>query len=441
MLIRAAIVSIGDEIALGQSLDTNSQWLAARLATLGALAIEHVSVPDDEAAIADALARLGALAPIVVCTGGLGPTADDLTRAALARATRDSLIEDPEALAQITAFLARRARPVGALQRTQALRPSCAATLRNEVGTAPGLRAALGDSTIWCLPGPPGEMRPMFERETAPGVGALVARAAAASGAPPSGISTRFVHCCAIAEADAAERLGPILDRARKPTVGITVANTIVTLRIRHEGPLGDAPRALDDTERDIRAAMGAHVFGAGDDTLPGAIRRTLFERRQTIACVESCTGGMLLGALSDPAGASGALQGGWVTYSNEMKQREVGVPENLIRAHGAVSEPVARAMAEGGLARAGADYCLAVTGIAGPAGGSDAKPIGTVFVALARANPAAGATTVRRFLFSADRAGVRLRTVQVALAMLWLDLQGAAPARLVGETALNPSS
>lgn len=435
---RAAIVSIGDEITLGQNLDTNSRWLAERLCAFGALPIEHTTVPDDEAAIAQTFERLSRGCSIVVCTGGLGPTADDLTRQALARAMGQPLVEDAASLERLTAFLALRKRPVSPLQRSQVLRPASAASLVNEVGTAPGLRGVVGACEVFCLPGPPPEMREMFEHDVAPALRALVAERARATGAPPSGIATRFIRCCGIAEADAAQKLGAILHRDRTPAVGITVAGTIVTLRIRHEGSLGDADRALDDTERAIREAMGDRVFGVGEVTLAGAILRALTERAQTVACVESCTAGMLGAALAEPPGASKALLGGWITYSNEMKQREVGVPEELLRQHGAVSAPVACAMAEGGLHRATADHCVAITGIAGPTGGSEAKPVGTVFIALASRGGASVPTDARRFFFAGDRTTIRTRATQAALTLLWFRLTSASAGRLVGETTTS---
>lgn len=431
----AAILSVGDELTLGQALDTNSCWLADRLAGLGIVAVEHVTVPDDAEALAGALRRLAGAAPLVITTGGLGPTADDLTREGLARATGEPLVEDSAALRWIESWFARASRPMPALNRSQALRPRSASCLENTAGTAPGLAGRVADADVFCLPGPPREMREMFERSVVPRL------------RPPAGggVRTRLLHAFGLGESEVAARLGDLMDRARDPLVGTTVSGGVVTCRIRAGRPApgrdregASGPDPLDATGRLIHERLDPYVFGADGDTLASVVLDELRGRARTLAVVESCTGGVLGAMLTEVPGSSASFVGGWITYTNEMKVREVGVPASLFApgAPGAVSRECVRAMARGGLERAGADHCLAITGIAGPDGGSPEKPVGTVWVA--RATRGVGSADrdadveVRRFLFTGDRAGVREWAARSALAMLRFELVGAAGVRML---------
>ncbi len=436
---RAAIVSIGDELTRGQCLDTNSRWLADRLMSLGIETIEHATIPDDRAATADTLRRLASAAPLIITTGGLGPTLDDLTRQALADVLDEQLIADAEALEALARRFASRGRTLNEIQKIQACRPPSARMLRNDWGTAPGLHALLAvgaGADIFCLPGPPGEMQPMFEQSVVP----------ALRPDPSTTVRTRLVHLIGLPEGEAAMRLGPLMDRSRNPLVGITVAGLVLTCRVRYAGPLDGAAadREVERTVSAIHGALGPFIFGKDDDTLATVIIRELVARRRTLAVVESCTGGMLGQMLTDVPGSSEAFIGGWITYSNRLKHELVGVPEQDLAAHGAVSEQTARAMAVGGLEKSGADHCLAVTGVAGPGGGSSAKPVGTVFISHAwrcTGPPPSPATAseVRRFLIMGDRDSVRDRSARSALAVLLFALRPPdAPAtRLVWEIPL----
>ncbi|MGE3108000.1 MAG: CinA family nicotinamide mononucleotide deamidase-related protein [Phycisphaerales bacterium] len=421
---RAAIVSIGDELSLGQNLDTNSKWLAERLMRLGIITLEHVTVGDDEALTAESFSRLARRADVLISTGGLGPTLDDLTRQSLARVLREPLVTDDDALHTLQARFAARGRTVPDLQRAQAARPATARMLPNPNGTAPGLHAVLTTSPahatdVFCLPGPPGEMKPMFESHVLPAL------------CPPHGrrASTRFIHLAGIGEGDAAARLGSLMDRARMPIVGITASGGILTCRVRYEGSDDDAAvrSKIDETVSAIRHVLGPHIFGQADDTIMTAVLAELASRNETLASVESCTGGMLGQIITDAPGASRVYLGGLVTYSNDLKAALADVPRDLIAAHGAVSEPVARAMALGGLHRSGAARCLAITGIAGPHGGTPAKPIGTVFISLAsRRDHAPADVLVRHFAFTGQRADIRQRAATTALVMLLFELRGS---------------
>jgi len=428
----AAIISQGDEIVIGQTLDTNSKWIAAHLLDRGIVPLEHVSLPDDRAAIGATFTRLACRVDLIICSGGLGPTADDLTRFALCDATNDTLTEDAEALRQILAWFAARGRAMTDLNKVQAQRPSRATFLPNDFGTAPGIRSRLGNCDVFCLPGPPRELAPMFERLVAPLLQADPSRT----------VRVRVLHTIGLGESEIAARFrdapgGDLMARDRSPLIGTTASNSVVSCRIRYDGPLPG--RAADNLiardEAVIRSLISEAIFGEDDDTLASVIVRTLRDRSQTITTIESCTGGLVAAQLTDIPGASDVFRTGWVTYSNETKSREVGVPESLFKdsvassAPGAVSTEVALAMAHGGLKEANADFALAITGIAGPGGGTAEKPVGTVFVALASKSLP---PDVRRFAFTGDRSAIRDWSARAALATLWLNLSDRRSVRLL---------
>lgn len=420
---RGAVVSVGDELALGQTLDTNSKWVSARLRDLGLSVVEHVTVPDDLERLAAALRRLAGGVDLLICTGGLGPTADDLTRQALAAAMDDALVEDAASLAQIEAFFSSRKRSMPAMNRVQARRPSRAEALVNPNGTAPGVRGVVGRCEVLCLPGPPAEMRPMFEAEVTPRVRLPVGRL----------VRTRVLHCVGIGESDLATRLGPLMDRTHSPLVGTTASGGVVSVRIRCEGVFDEsaAMTMLDETERHVREVAGDFVFGSGDDSLASVVLARLASSGRTLGCVESCTGGGLGAMLTEVAGASVVFRGGLVTYANDLKASLANVDAGVITLRGAVSAEVAMAMAAGGLDRLGVDHCLAITGIAGPEGGTPQKPVGTVWVG--RASRDAG-LEARRFAMAGDRESVRRWSSVSALAALWQHLAGRGGSRLLRE-------
>lgn len=430
----AAVLAIGDELALGQTLDTNSAWIADRLFSLGVRVDEHATVEDDRERIAGAMRRLIGGRGLVVCTGGLGPTADDLTRAALGDVLGEALIEDAESLEAIRAwFVGRGGMPEG--NRVQALRPPSARGLPNPHGTAPGLGAGVGRARVFCLPGPPHEMIPMFESFVAPVVleegGAVV--------------GSRIVLTFGLGESRVAERLGELMDRERPdrglPLVGTTASRGVVACRLRHSGDSAETvARELDATEEEICARLGAAVFDRRDpsrgdsieigEALPAAVVGLLRARGERVTVAESCTGGLLGGEITRVAGSSEVIVGGWITYSNEMKGSLLGVPASVFDEHGAVSGVCSLAMARGALARGGCDHALAITGVAGPGGGSAEKPSGTVWIARVSAD---GSGEARRFLFRGDRDAVRGWAVRTALGVLRLHLVGDAMT-LLGE-------
>lgn len=423
----AAIISQGDEIVLGQTLDTNSRWLSGRLTDLGVTVVEHVCVQDDLASIVDALTRLSSRVDIILCSGGLGPTDDDLTRSALAHALHEPLVEDAHALAQIEAFFAGRGRCMPAINRVQALRPASGTSLDNPHGTAPGLCARLDRADIFCMPGPPRELVPMFEAWVCPALRLDASRV----------ILTRALHTIGIGESDIATLLastsaGNLMSRDRSPLVGTTASGGIVSVRFRDErSPTrADALAQLDACEQLVRDALGSAVFavdGPPHDALPASVIDEMRRRRLTLTACESCTGGLLASMIADVPGCSDVFLGGLITYANDAKASLAGVSPDLITRHGAVSAPVASAMAHGSLQRLGASASLAITGIAGPSGGSHDKPVGTVWISLALRQQASDPliTDTRRFALTGDRRHIRELSARLALGMLWYHLAG----------------
>ncbi len=426
--MQAIIVSVGDELTLGQTVDTNAVWLSARLAESGVLTRARLTLPDSRAAIARALRQAAGKADWVVVTGGLGPTRDDLTREGLAAALGVGLEFRPDALARIGAYFRLHGRPMPASNRRQARAPRGSRLLDNPCGTAPGLEARLGRAVILVFPGVPAEMQAMAERYLLPRLARRARRA----------IMTRTLHTIGLGESRVGEALGPLMRRTRNPTVGTTVAHGIVSVRLRSAAATRRAAAAaLNRTVAAVRRRLGPAVFGSGDQTLAGAVGARLRARRETVATAESCTAGLLAAMLTETPGSSAWFRGGWVVYADAMKTALLGVPARLIARRGAVSEPVARRMARAARRRAGADYALALTGIAGPGGQTPDKPVGTVWIALAGARAAPGGVRCERFRFSGDRAMVRQRAALAALDMLRMDLRArAAPATATERSA-----
>ncbi|MGQ0626842.1 MAG: CinA family nicotinamide mononucleotide deamidase-related protein [Phycisphaerales bacterium] len=415
---RAAVLSTGDEIILGQITDTNAGLISQELALLGILPTEHNAVGDQLETLATAIARLADRNDLLIMTGGLGPTDGDLTRAALGRVLGCSEVDDQNAAEWLAEWAKIRGRTLTGRQMRQTRRPALATCLRNHHGTAPGLHAVVKAKgrrcDIYALPGPPSELKPMLAEQVLP----------ALRPAQDQRIVTRLLHAIGLGEAEAVDRMGDLTSRTRMPLVGITASAGVLTIRIRYEGPLALKPaeKAVAAAARQVRRALGHHVFGEGSQTLAGAALDRLAEAHQSLAVVESCTGGLLGAMLTEEPGASRAFVGGWLTYSNEMKAAEVGVPTKTLTTHGAVSAATAESMAQGGMNRSGATHALAITGVAGPGGGSESKPVGTVFIALATRS---GPCRVQRFIFPGGRSDIRTRAARAAIGMLYGHLAG----------------
>lgn len=436
-MARAAILSIGDELTLGQNVDTNSAWLSARLAELAILTVEHRTVADDRTAIVRAITELASMIDVLMITGGLGPTDDDLTRDALGDALTpgQELMTDEGALDQLRNWFERRGRGMPRSNLRQALRPVTMRCLPNPHGTAPGLAGESepveGGRTclIFSLPGPPREMQPMFADHVVPAIrksGLVRDDHVLLSGA---------VQEFGMGESAAAQKLGDLMQRDRDPLVGTTASDSIVTARIRTTGPRETALRQINETIELVERAWHPYAFGRGDCSLSQSVGDLLKASRLTLAVAESCTGGLLGKLIVDVPGSSDWFKGGWISYSNELKTRCLDVDSALISKHGAVSAQVAMAMAQGALTHANSDWALSITGIAGPDGGSQNKPVGTVHIGIARRTSRGVETQSRHFLFTGDRGVVRDRSAKAALQMLRLALLGEESHPLLWET------
>ncbi len=410
------LINTGSELMLGRVLNTHQQWLCRQLADLGYVVSRQVAIADTAAAIEATVRESLARADIIITTGGLGPTSDDLTRDLIARVLGRKLIEDPVILARLQEFFASRKRVMPESTRVQAQVPEGALILPNAHGTAPGLAIELSPnlyrenrraSWLIMLPGPPRELRPMFTCVVAP----LLARIAA----PATPYHCRILRTTGIGESVLAEQIAPALEAIVAQGLDLGYCARLGQVDIRLAAQSASAAALVDSAERLVRERVGAHIFGTGDEEPETLIVRLLTERKQTLAVAESCTGGGLANRLTNVPGASAVLLAGVVSYSNAAKQLFLGVKAETLEEHGAVSKPVAREMAEGVRSRTGADYALSMTGIAGPGGGSAEKPVGTVFIGLAGPK----GTVVLRNLNPYDRETFKQVTCLQAMEML----------------------
>lgn len=373
-VIRSAeILTIGTEILLGDLVDTNSAYLGGRLAALGVSIYRHTTVGDNAERITAALQEAASRADLVITTGGLGPTSDDLTNQCLGEAAGREMVEYPEARRHVDEMFRRFGREPTPSNYKQALFPEGSKLIPNPVGTAMGAMLELDGALVATFPGVPGEMRTMFEDTLEP----LIRERSEGA------IVSRTLWFTGIGESALAEQVQDLLD-ASDPTVAPLAGQGKVRLRIttRADTP-EEAEKKINPVADEILTRLSDYYFGEDDETLESALGKLLTERGATLALAESCTGGLLAKRLTDGAGASAYFVEGFVTYSNESKEQLLGVPNDLLVEHGAVSEPVAGAMAEGVRKVAGTDYGLSVTGVAGPDGGSEEKPVGLVFVGI----------------------------------------------------------
>ena len=396
----AGIVAVGDELLAGAHPDLNSPHLASHLAEHGRHVVRVTVVADDEEAIAEAISDLADRAPLVIATGGLGPTLDDLTRHGAARAAGVPLVHSSEAWDQIRVWYARAGRDMPDSNERQALVPQAAEVLENPIGTAPGFRVPVGSSTLFVLPGPPAELAAMVERHLLPWL--------VANPVGHEAFGVRRFHLFDLSESVFADRAGGWMERGTNPLMGVTVKGGILSVKLVARGrDDAEVGRLLGESGAAFRERFGAHVFSETSPDIALAVGEELLARRLSVATAESCTGGLVAGALTRVPGISALFHEGFVTYSNEAKSARLGVSPELLAQHGAVSEEVAQAMARGVAERTGARLSIAVTGIAGPSGGSPEKPVGLVWFGLSldgrsvtrsRRWPASGRDRVREW-------------------------------------------
>ena len=421
--MQAEVINTGSELLLGLVNNTHLAFLAGELAPVGISISRQVCVPDGPP-IREALDRALGRADLVITTGGLGPTSDDITRDAAAELLGLALAQDDAILEAIRARFARRGLPMPARVARQAAVPAGAEPLPNPHGTAPGLYfppqtlGARRARHMFLLPGPPRELHPMVREHVLPKLRALL---------PPSSLRERRVYrLTGIGESQVEQLLGEKLEARGDLEIGYCARPSEVDFRL-----IG-TPAALDEAEPLVESLVGEWIYSRGA-SLGESVVAALRADKLTLSVAESCTGGLLADRITDVPGASEVFLAGYVTYANESKISALGVPRELLAAHGAVSEPVAAAMAEGARRAAGSRLALATTGIAGPGGGSDAKPQGTVYVALA----AEGCpTAVRRCYFPMDRATFKRMATSAALDLLRRHLRGL-PLELGGGSAI----
>jgi nicotinamide-nucleotide amidase len=415
--VRAEVLTIGDELLRGEIVDSNKSLLSERLLGLDIETRFHVSVRDDPGDMSDAFLRAARRSDLVLVSGGLGPTRDDLTVEVLARTFGRQLVLHRPSLETIRAFFARFGREMTKNNEKQAWLPEGAEALPNPIGTAPGCMLEEGSALFFCMPGVPSELQRMMDEQVLPRL-AVRARREGGSVARAALLRTFGMGESAL-DAELAD-----LARGEGVSLGFRTAFPDNTLRPLARGATAEeAEVRLAHLCEEIRRRLGPLIYGTGDETLEEVVVGMLRERRRTLAVAESCTGGLLGERITSVPGASHVFQGGVIAYADAAKAALLGVPEALLAAHGAVSAPVAVAMAEGARARFGADIALSTTGISGPEGGTPEKPVGLVFVGFAWEE----GTESQEFVFPLDRARHRLVTTQVALDGLRRALLGEA--------------
>jgi nicotinamide-nucleotide amidase len=399
-----AVLCIGTELTRGELVNSNAAWLAAELTSAGFEVVEHRVVDDHVDRIVEAVRGLSTQVRVIVATGGLGPTSDDVTTRAIAATLGLGLVRDAASLEAIRRRFEKAGRTMSPSNEKQADFPEGAEVLPNAVGTAPGFGVHLGDCALYFLPGVPREMEQMFEQQVAPRIRSLAADDSyqvrlRTFGLPESVVGEK------LAGVEAAYPGTTLGYRAHFPEIEVKV--------LARSSSRAAAMRLCEEATREVKSRLGATIYGEGDDTFAGVVGRALRTRGWTLAIAESCTGGLVGHLLTREPGASDFLLLDAVTYANSSKARVLGVDEETIRWHGAVSPEVAEAMARGARRVAGSDVALSLTGVAGPSGGSEDKPVGTVYIALARAD---GGIEIQKRLLSGGRERIQILAAYQAL-------------------------
>jgi nicotinamide-nucleotide amidase len=422
--MKVELLSVGTELLLGQIVDTNAAYLAGKLSELGVNVYHKTTVGDNAQRLAAALLICLGRSDVVLATGGLGPTKDDITAAAVAQVMGVHLTEDEATSEKIRSFaqqrgiklLDRPSTPLGAGLLKQAFVPEGAQVVPNPVGTAPGFILTRDSNTVIALPGVSAEMKPMAEQTVLP---YLASRAGEEGGA--SVILSRVLRLAGLGESQAEAELADLIERQTNPTIAPYVKSYEVQLRVTASAPnRAEAQALIAPVEAEIRRRLGDHLYGADEETLEAITGGLLRAARLTLAVAESCTGGLIGHRITNVPGSSGYFLAGVTTYSNESKVKLLGVRGETLAAHGAVSPETAGEMAEGVRRATGADVGLSSTGIAGPTGGTPSKPVGLVY--LGRSD---GSQTVTEELrLRGDRLMIKERAAQAALFLLYRGLK-----------------
>ncbi len=404
---RVTLMSIGDELLLGEITDTNMPWISRTLMPLGMLVCGSETVGDEMHDIVGAFQRALGRSTVVIATGGLGPTADDITTEALAKAVGVEMEFYQEVMVQMAERLKRPIETLSGSNRKQAILPKGSRVLRNDWGTAPGVHFATTDGKhVFLMPGVPREMKGLLAERIVPWLKETFPS--------PHAIVVHSLHAFGIGESVIGERIKPLMQAGLNPNVGTRVGGGTVTVRLVATGKTeNEARAALAPAVEKVREALKDGYFGEGDTTIASSALISLLNKKATVALAESCTAGLVASMLAEIPGASNALLEGGVVYSNDAKMRTCGVKAETLQAHGAVSAETAAELAEGIRQRAGATIGLSVTGIAGPGGGSEKKPVGLVYYGIATLK---GVKTFERMFAGLDRNVLRERASTFAL-------------------------
>ncbi|MBZ5724455.1 MAG: competence/damage-inducible protein A [Acidobacteriia bacterium] len=403
----AEIIAVGSEMLSGGRVDTNSLFLTGELNNLGVEVVTKCVIGDDRERLADAVHRAFARSAIVILSGGLGPTEDDITREAVAQALDRRLVYRAEIAEALARRFAQARRQMAEVNKRQAFLIEGAALLPNDRGTAPGQWVEESGRVVMLLPGPPYELKAMFERQCLPRLARMV---------PHQAIRTLFLRVAGMAESDLDQLVAPVYKKYENPVTTILAANSDIQIHLRARcATEAQADALLAEVAGPMELLLGDRLYSRNGDPLEVVVGDLLRKQRATVSVAESCTGGMLGERFTAAAGSSDYFLGGFITYTNAMKVELLGVPPEMLAEFGAVSREIAEAMALGARRRTGSTYALAVTGVAGPDSGGESAPVGTAYVAIADAS---GTQVVhRRFL--SDRTRVRVFTTQMALDLL----------------------
>ncbi|MFI4910487.1 MAG: competence/damage-inducible protein A [Sedimentisphaeraceae bacterium JB056] len=406
-MTRISIINIGNELLSGQCVDTNSAWLGLKLAENGLEVADKFAVGDEIADIMDCLRLAAKKSNIILITGGLGPTDDDLTREAIAKFFGVELEFSQPLFEQMSSYFTNRGIAMADKNRVQAYLPAGAKPLINTCGTAPGVNASDEKVHIYAMPGVPSEMKAMFTGGVLPELKEIAGSATTVC---------KKLKCIGIGESSLAEKIGDMMLRGRNPLINCTVSNSVITLYVvAKAGSKELAQQMVDAAVLELRAVIGQYIFGEDDQELAEVIGNMLVAEGATMATAESCTGGMIAKMLTDIPGSSRFFGYGWVTYANEAKMSQLGVSKELLDKQGAVCEDVVRQMVKGALVNSGSDYAIAVSGIAGPTGGTEDKPVGLVYIGAGSKEKC----VVEKKVYLNGRDIFRIRTSTAALDLL----------------------
>jgi nicotinamide-nucleotide amidase len=410
--MRVEIITIGDEIIYGEILDNNSAYIGEKLSSLGFEVVFKTSVGDDLKRIIEAIKLSLERADIVIATGGLGPTNDDLTKKAIVKAFKRNLVFHEDILKKVEEGFKRRGIEMPKINQNQALLPQGAKALTNQYGSAPGIFIQEGKKFFFALPGVPLEMRSIFEEEILPFLKTKTSKKFTLQ---------KILRTTGIVESAIYDKMEPILKLKSPVKIGFLPGYSGVNIKLKITTEAEElAKRNISEIEEKVREILNEYIYGTDKQTLEEVIGKLLLDREKTISVAESCTGGLIGAKFTNVSGSSNYFMDGVITYSKEAKIEILKVPRNIIEKYGAVSEQVAILMAEGIRKISKTDYGLSATGIAGPTGGTEEKPVGLVYIGFAHEND----SFAQKHIFGGDRQAIRKRTAQASLNMVRLFLE-----------------